>query len=145
MRTASRTTALLAVLATALACPACARLSNNKGKIEGTWKLTSCTSIPDSANAALKSGQGSIYFEFAPDGKATMRVEVPGLVSESVSGSYALLVEDFVQFSDFPAQKQKSGGFLGPVRSKENVRVTVNGDEMSLMTSDDTLHFTRVK
>jgi hypothetical protein len=141
MRTTTRTIILLA----ALGCTSCSRLSNNAGKIEGKWRLVSCSAATEAENAALADGRLALFFEFTGDGKVRVTAEAPGLSTQAISGRYSLLAEDFVEFSDFPEQKRRSGGFLGPLNAKDGVRATISGDDMTMMSMDLTNKFRRVK
>lgn len=144
-RSASRRLAFLAVMAVAFCCTACSSLSCNKGKIEGTWKLTHSSIATESDNAALKTGAITLILRFDEDGSVRLTGDIPGLPPESVSGSYSLWPERIVVFSDFPELKRKSGGFLGVIRGKEFLRITISGDDMTIVNMGETLEFVRVK
>src|SRR4051812_3190741 len=102
MRTAERVLGLLIVASALLSSTGCNRLSGNKGKIEGKWKLVSISSATESEAKAIESGQVGLTMDFAEDGTLTATLQASAVATPSVKGRYKLLAEDFVELSDFP-------------------------------------------
>lgn len=160
MRVFGRPIALIMVCSLALLCTACG--SNNKGKIVGKWKITD---PPDKTSEKsrkdyAKMSQAGFYMslEFKPDGVLTI-----GLGSDkpdqldflramapnnriSWDAKYKLQTGDTVEFYDLPKEMQSSGGgglFGGADRVK--VKISINGDTMSMTDKEGTGKLVRMK
>ena len=158
MRPSSRPLAIALLAAFALTSLGCE--SNNKGKIEGKWKLVS---IPDN----VKQGKDEmtemakagvyVYMEFKPDGMAVFGVgadkqETLDFIKAAAPGQktawdlkYKLLPGDSVEFYDLPKdlREKVTGGLFG---SKDRGRVTVRiaGNEMQMTDEDGTATLTKI-
>jgi hypothetical protein len=161
MRRAPRPTALLVVAGLALTAAGCG--SNNKGKIEGTWKVTElpASSAGKSKDEFAQMSKMGMYMqmEFKPDGMLTIglgadKPETLDLVKLLTQGKptsgdakYKLLSGDGVELYDMPKEMQEKGG-EGMFKGKDRAKVTVkiDGDSMT-MTGDDgqTVKLLRVK
>ena len=161
MLLAFRRTVLLVLAGLALTAAGCG--SNNKGKIEGTWKVTElpASSAGKSKDEYAQMSKMGMYMqmEFKPDGTLTIglgadKPETLDMVKlfaqgkpTSWDGKYKLLSGDGVELYDLPKEMQEKGGeglFKGKDRAK--VAVKIDGDSMT-MTGDDgeTVKLTRVK
>ena len=156
MRVVSRSAALLALAALTLGAAGCG--SNNKGKIEGKWKLTELPNRPDKGNGKEMLGQLEtmglyLAMEFRPDGTMTLgltgdKPEMLEFVKAMAQGKgqkitwdakYKLLSGDNVEFYDMPTDMQGAGGGLFNQKDRAKVSVKINGDEMTITDAKDTL------
>jgi hypothetical protein len=150
MRFASRKIALAVLFGFALAAAGCG--SNNKGKIEGKWKIVS---MPEKAQggknefAEMAKLGIYVYMEFRPDGTATFGVgadkpEMMDLMAKGAGGKklswdlkYKLLSGDGVEFYDLPKDLQtEGGGGLFGKKDRARANVKISGDQMK-MTDDE--------
>jgi len=150
---------LLAVLfAAALGSAGCN--SNNKGKIEGKWKLAD---MPGKTDAKTKdelaemAKQGVfMYVEFRPDGTVTIGIgadkpEVLEFIKALApnkqiawDAKYKLLSGDGIELYDMPKEMQSQGGPFGRKdRARGSAKIT--GDEMLLTDDEGVTKLTRMK
>src|SRR5207248_6894950 len=121
-------------------------------------KLVSAPGL-DQVNKQMEEMQAYMYMEFKPDGTLTMGADfadpqMKELVEKmaassgqkiSYSWKYKLLSGDGVEFYDMPKElQQKGGGVFGKGESSK-VKVTIDGDNMTVTGSDGTGKLTRVK
>jgi hypothetical protein len=148
MQRLSRLLAFVAVLGLALFASGCGVPSNNKGKIEGKWKVVS---FPDKLSAEDKAGfdqmaQEGVYFfmEFTSEGVVTVGFDGPQKLLDSMKAfthdkqitweaKYKLRAGDEVEFYDLPKEMQANGGLLG---SKATIQI--QGTEMKMTDADGT-------
>lgn len=154
----SRNIAFVLMIGLAFSATGCG--SNNKGKIEGKWKLIES---PAETNAKTKSGlermakQGVyMYLEFKPDGGLTIGIgadkpEVLEIIKAMApnkqitwDAKYKLLSGDGIEIYDMPKEMQSQGG---PFSRKDRARgiAKITGDEMALSDDEGTTKLTRMK
>lgn len=157
MPTASRTLALVALFGLALAAAGCG--SNNKGKIEGRWKIVS---LPEKVQkgkndmAEMAKMGLYVYMEFRPDGTATFGVgadkqEMMDLIKMAApnqkvtwDAKYKLRSGDGVELYDLPKDIQSGGGGLFGNKDRARVKVKINGNEMKMTDEDGTATLTKI-
>jgi hypothetical protein len=147
----ARRFAFLVLAGFALVAAGCG--SNNKGKIEGKWKLVSAPGMEEKDVKMLDAFGAYVYFEFTPDGKVNVGADfkdpqMKEAMAKSdqkmgASGTYKLLSGDDVEFSGLNDKKTSGGLFGGGDKSK--VKVKIEGDNMTITGSDGTGKFVRVK
>ncbi len=144
-----RLPAVVAVCGLALLLSGCG--SNNKGKIEGKWKMIS-SSQKNADFDQLQAVGVTMAFDFKADGtfavefvplddkpesKMAAQIAGTGLAGKEVSGKYTLAGGDKVNFSG------AKDIFKGKAATSN---VTINGDSMTMKDPDGTtLQLTRVK
>ncbi|QJW99651.1 hypothetical protein [Frigoriglobus tundricola] len=135
--------------------------SNNKGKIEGKWKMVSLpekvTKDKGGIDDLAKLGM-YVYWEFKPDGVLTFgvgadRPETLELVKKGApnqkfvwDAKYKLLSGDLVELYDIPKDMQQSGGggmFGSKDRGRAKVKIT--GDDMTMTDDTGTMKLVRTK
>lgn len=145
MALAPRKLAFLALAGLALAVAGCG--SNNKGKIEGKWKIVSAPGLGEQEMKMMEAFKMYAYMEFKPDGTmsigaASTDPEMQKMIegskdNKTVTCKYKLLSGDGVEFFDLPKELQeKGGGMFGKNKDKARTSVKINGDDMT-MTDDD--------
>ncbi|HEX3146606.1 MAG TPA: hypothetical protein VHR66_00800 [Gemmataceae bacterium] len=151
MLRASRKTAYLVLAGLALVAAGCG--SNNKGKIEGKWKITEFPSEPNSNTKDTFADLGKmglyIAMEFKSDESLVMALaadkpetlEFVKLMSQgkptSWNAKYKLESGDGVEFYDLPKDMQnKGGGGLFGSKDRAKVKIKIDGDNMTM--TDDT-------
>lgn len=148
MRLAPRTFAYVALAGLAVIATGCS--SNNKGKIEGKWKVVSGPGFEPTFKL-LESIKAAWIIEFKPDGTLVSAYEAsdPGTKdaiakqaeTAAKTGKYALKAGDKVEFS---GPDDKGGGFFGK-SGKEYFNVSIDGDTMTITASDGNMKLIRVK
>ncbi len=148
MLLAPRSFAFLVLASATLFATGCS--SNNKGKIEGKWKLVSAPGL-DPSIKVLEMGKAYIYFEFKPDGTVESGPAIEGdekneellKAGESTkkTGNYKLKAGNKVEFT---GPEDKGGGFFGK-SGKEYFEVAIDGDTMTITGSDGNMKLVRVK
>ncbi len=152
-----RRLALTAFLALAFAAVGCS--SNNKGKIEGRWKIVSLPAKTQNGKDELaqmaKMGM-YVYMEFRKDGTMTFGVgadkkELLDMVKAMApnkqltwDGKYKLSSGDNVELYDLPKDFQGGGGLFGKA-DRAKVKVAIKGDEMKMTDKDGTATLTKVQ
>ena len=142
MQFVSRKFALVVLAVLALGASGCG--SNNKGKIEGKWRIVS---TPGEKSVELGEGPIYMYYEFLPDGTTNLGIAATDAKEAPVvltSGKYKLLTGDDVEFSGMSEEGAKKGGLFGK-GNKGRLRVKIDGDNMTITGSDGTMKLTRVK
>jgi hypothetical protein len=147
MRTPVRLTATLAVAVLALAFTGCG--SNNTGKIVGKWKVVSSSSKTGDLEK-MKSQGMAMGFDFRADGTVAIIMLPADDKPESKSmadlatkmmegkgtGKYTLGAGDRVTLSGI--QTIENG-------KDQTASISINGDNMTMKDSVDTMQLTRVK
>jgi hypothetical protein len=143
--------ALFACLA--LATAGCG--SNNTGKILGKWKLLSAPGLTPEEFKVLETFKAYPCLDFKQDGSIVAGPEfadpalkefiAKGLDNQEMSktGTYKLLSGDNVEITGI-ADVQKAGGLFGSSDSGR-VKVTIEGDNMTITAENGTAQLTRVK
>jgi len=147
MALAPRRLAFLALAGLALAA-GCS--SNNKGKIEGKWKVVA---LPEKAEAKAKEDFEQMaklgtfaYFEFKADGDVAFGSGKAGETQELGSvGKYKLGSGDTVDISAVPKEMQKGGGGLFGQKDQARINVKITGDDMDLTQEQGTMKLKRIK
>jgi hypothetical protein len=135
--------------------------SNNKGKIEGRWKVTT---FPEKTDAKTKNemdqlGKMGLYLflEFKSDGTMSVglgadKKEVLDVIKAMAPQQkttwdmkYKLLSGDGVEVYDMPADLQSGGGGLFGKKDRARVSIKINGDDMTLVDDEGTTKLTKVK
>jgi hypothetical protein len=155
MIAAPRKFALVALFALALAA-GCG--SNNKGKIEGKWKIVSLPEkVQNGKNEMAEMAKMGVYvyMEFRADGTMAFGVgadkqEMLDMVKMAApnqkitwDGKYKLLSGDSVELYDLPKDFQGGGGLFGK-DDRARVKVLIKGDEMRMTDKDGTATLTKV-
>jgi hypothetical protein len=146
MRSFVRTTSFV-VVCLSLSALGCG--SNNKGKIEGKWKIVSATG-QEQEMKQLAEMNGYMYMEFKADGvlaigfemtdpamKKMIEAAAPGKTSFALK--YRLLSGDDVEFYDMPKEMQDQkggGGLFGGGKDKAKTKIKIDGDNMTMTDSD---------
>lgn len=138
-----RTPAVAVVCSVALLLSSCGGPSNNKGKIDGRWKMVSA-SKQDPNMAALKQAGVAMGFEYKPDGtfsvffvednntpqaKLATQLANNELKGKDFSGQYTLASGDRVNYT---GAKDMFNG------KKATSNVTISGDNMTMKDPDGT-------
>jgi hypothetical protein len=158
MRLSARPLVMIAVCGLAMLCTACGA-SNNKGKIEGKWKMVSGPGFDEQAKM-FEMLKAYFYFDFKPEGTLALGLEMSdpemkkmfegkvGAEKTSFTCKYKLLKGDAIEIYDLPKEMQKEGGggLFGRNKDKARTNVKINGDNMT-MTDEDGKSFqlSRVK
>ena len=135
--------------------------SNNKGKIEGKWKMVS---PPDKGDAKAKADMAKmgemgmyLFMEFKPDG-----VFVIGLGADTEEklnffkafapggkltwdAKYKLLNGDGVEVYDMPKDLQTGSGGMFGNKDRGRANIKINGDDMTMTDDSGTTKLTRIK
>ena len=131
--------------------------SNNKGKIEGKWKVNSMPGMEEKELKMMETMKAYGFMEFTPDGAMRIGVEsadpqvqmlLAGAGDKTVlSCKYKLGSGDSVEFYDLPKEMQeKGGGLFGKNKDRAKTSVKISGDNMTLTDPDGkTGTLTRVK
>ncbi|MBP3953876.1 hypothetical protein J8F10_00990 [Gemmata sp. G18] len=154
---ASRKLALVLLAGFVLLATGCG--SNNKGKIEGKWKITG---FPEKTTASTKADMTKmseagmyIYLEFKADGGlafglGTDKPELLQLLKASApnqkitwDAKYKLSSGDGVEISDMPKDMQAGGGLFGQ-KDRARVKVKITGDQMALTDEQGVTTLTKI-
>jgi hypothetical protein len=140
MRFASRNIAFILMIALALTATGCA--SNNKGKIEGKWQLTSFPGMEEFEKVSQATGL-IMYFEFEPNGVFALGFECENKAildaikakagATRFTAKYKLLSGDGVELYDF-SPGPLTDAFKGQKRARSNIKIT--GDTMTMTDPD---------
>ncbi|MBN9119993.1 MAG: hypothetical protein J0I06_12660 [Planctomycetes bacterium] len=159
MLSASRKVAFVLLAALAITATGCG--SNNKGKIEGKWKVVSFPEKTSEKNKNDVAEMGKlgiyVYMEFKPEGafvfgvgaeKQEMLDMMKALAPNQKTtwdAKYKLLSGDGVEIYDLPKDMQKEGSGLFGNKDRARVKVVINGDEMKMTDDDGTATLTKIK
>jgi hypothetical protein len=152
---------LVAVGGLAMLCTACGA-SNNKGKIEGKWKITDMPHKDDKSKKEFEDMTKMglyVYFDFKPDNALEMGVgadkpEVLEFIKALSKGEplqwnakYKLLSGDGVEFYDLPKEmREKGGGLFGGNKDRARTNIKIEGDKMTMTDADGkTGQLTKIK
>ena len=153
MLSASRNFALVALAGFTLLALGCG--SNNKGKIEGRWKVTAWPEKMNADKDALQEMENKgvyLYMEFTPDGRVTTgfdgNKDFLQLISTkgelSWDAKYKLLPGDNVEIYDLPKESKPGGGGLFGSSERAKVIIKITGTEMKLTDADGTATLTKM-
>ena len=116
--------------------------SNNKGKIEGKWKLESYPGMEDFEKVSKETGM-ILYFEFEPNGTFALgfdseNKQILDLIkaktgSTRFTAKYKLLMGDGIELYDF-SPGPMSDAFKGQKIARSNIKI--NGDKMTMTDPD---------
>lgn len=122
MTAVSRPLALALLAGLALIATGCS--SNNKGKIEGKWKVTSGSGAVEGAGP-----DAGTFFEFTADGQFRIYASAGPVQMDAAKGKYSLGSGDTVNLTDL------SPAIDGKTKSRE--KITINGDTMTVAAGKD--------
>jgi hypothetical protein len=146
MLTAFRKVALAVLAGGALVAAGCG--SNNKGKIEGKWKITGGTDMPPDQMKKLEDAKVFAYLEFNPDGSAGFSFEstdeaLQKVIQAGAGGKtsfafkYRLGAGDNVELTDVPKELQdKQGGSPFGAGPLARFVVKIDGQNMTFIGDD---------
>jgi len=158
MRLPVRPFALAAVCGLAMLCTACG--SNNKDQIVGKWKIVS---LPEKTGTKQKDEFGQmdklgiyVYIEFGAGDAVTLGVGAKeammlDMIKAAAPGQkivwnakYKLQSGDSVELYDLPKEMAGQGGMFGG-KDRARVKISINGDNMSMTDEEGTGQLVRVK
>jgi hypothetical protein len=151
--TARRVT-LFFVCCLALLCNACS--SNNKGKIEGKWKIVSGPGFDANTAKQLDIIKMYVYIEFKSDNTLTIGADTTDQnfkkqVAEAAKSfskgcKYRLKSGDIVEFYDIPKEMQEKGnGGLFGNKDRARPRIRIDGDNMTMTDDSGQMNLVRLK
>lgn len=154
MLSAYRKLAIVALAGLALFALGCS--SNNKGKIEGRWKVTALPEKMKGDKDALEDMKKAgvyMYMEFTPDGRVTIGFDGNKDFLEQIKAQegqtswdakYKLLPGDNVEFYDLPKNAGTGAGLFGSTSDRAKAIITINGNEMKWTDQDGTATLTKI-
>ena len=156
----ARPLAILVLAVSGLLATGCGK-SNNEGKIVGKWKIVG---LPDKTSAQHRDEFSKlntlgvyVYLDFRPDNTLTMGVgsDAPGMLQMMKAGApggklewpakYKLKSGDAVEIYDMPKEMQGQGGGMFGSKDRAAVKISINGDNMSMTDEEGTGQLVRVQ
>ena len=144
-----RTSALAALALAAALLVGCE--SNNKGKIEGKWKVVSGTGSSSGEYEKNAKEGVFLYFEFRPDGTFAlgqwieMGEEKKGIGKEVLTAKYKLKSGDTVELTNLPKELQGKGGSPFGNRDRARMKITISGNDMTASDDSGTMKLTKIQ
>jgi len=157
MLIASRKYAFILLAGLAFLAVGCS--SNNKGKIEGKWKITALPEKGSGKNDMAEMTKVGIYvyMEFKPDGGLVFGVssdkpEVLDFMKAAGAkqkftwdAKYKLLPGDAVEIYDLPKDLQSGETGLFSKKDRAKVMIKITGTEMKMTDDDGTATLTKMQ